>query len=411
MANPDYDVIIVGARCAGSPTAMLLARQGYRVLVLDRATFPSDTISTHVVHPPAVTALRRWGLLDQLTASGCPPVHTYVFDFGPITISGSPGGEGGVAYCPRRFVLDPILVQAASDAGAEVREGSTVDGVVISDGRVTGVRGHRRGGAQFAESAAIVIGADGLRSAVAEAVGADHYHGKPRLLVGYYSYWSGLPMHGRFETYVRPHRGFAACNTNDGLTVVIAGWPYSEFEANRRDIEGSVRRTMQLAPSFYERLQGATRETRFVGAAVPNYFRKPYGPGWALIGDAGYNKDFITAMGIHDAFRDAELCATAVDQTLSGERSFDDAMADYQAARDREVMPMYEFTTQLATLEPPPEDLQHLLHAMQGNHEAMDAFVRMNAATLSPTEFFSPENVQRILAQADSAQAQSGVRR
>ncbi|MGH3749855.1 MAG: NAD(P)/FAD-dependent oxidoreductase, partial [Micromonosporaceae bacterium] len=254
MANPDYDVIIVGARCAGSPTAMLLARQGYRVLVLDRATFPSDTISTHVVHPPAVTALRRWGLLDQLTASGCPPVHTYLFDFGPIRISGSPGGEGGVAYCPRRYALDPILVQAASEADAEVREGATVDGVVISDGRVTGVRGHRRGGAQFAESAAIVIGADGLRSAVAEAVGADHYHGKPRLLVGYYSYWSGLPMHGRFETYVRPHRGFAACNTNDGLTVVIAGWPYSEFEANRRDIEGSVRRTMQLAPSFYERL-------------------------------------------------------------------------------------------------------------------------------------------------------------
>src|SRR5258706_8851238 len=138
-----YDVIIVGARCAGSPTAMLLARKGYRVLLVDRATFPSDTVSTHVVHPLGAAALARWGLIDRLTATGCPPIHTYTFDFGPFTIAGSPGTpDAPVAYCARRTVLDKLLVDAASEAGAEVREEFTVEELVVDDGRVTGVRGH-----------------------------------------------------------------------------------------------------------------------------------------------------------------------------------------------------------------------------------------------------------------------------
>ena len=147
MANELYDAIVVGARCAGSPTAMLLAGKGYRVLVVDRATFPSDTQSTHIVHPPGVAALRRWGLLDRLVATGCPPIDTYAFDFGPFTISGAPGTDDvPVAYCPRRTVLDKLLVDAASEAGAEVREGFTVEELVVDDGRVVGVRGHSPGG-------------------------------------------------------------------------------------------------------------------------------------------------------------------------------------------------------------------------------------------------------------------------
>jgi 2-polyprenyl-6-methoxyphenol hydroxylase-like FAD-dependent oxidoreductase len=122
MVANHYDVIVVGARCAGSPTAMLLARQGYRVLLVDRAAFPSDTISTHVVQPPGIAALNRWGLLSQLLSTGCPPVGTYAFDFGPFTIAGSPGTDDSpVAYAPRRTVLDQLLVDAAASAGAEVR--------------------------------------------------------------------------------------------------------------------------------------------------------------------------------------------------------------------------------------------------------------------------------------------------
>jgi hypothetical protein len=133
-------------------------------------------------------------------------------------------------------------------------------------------------------------------------------------------------------------------------------------------------------------------------AAVPNFFRKPYGPGWALVGDAGYNKDFITAQGISDAFRDAELCATALDETFCGACSFEVAMARYRSTRDQHVLPMYEFTTQLATLEPPLPELLQLLGAVHGNPQAMDGFARVNAGVTSPAEFFSEENIRRILA-------------
>lgn len=392
-----YDAIVVGARVAGSPIAMLLARKGYDVLLLDRATFPSDTISTHLVHPPGVAALQRWGLLDDVVATGCPAIDTYAFDFGPFTLSGAPGADGAVSYAPRRTVLDKLLVDAAAEAGAEVREGFSVESMVFDDDQVSGVRGHTKGGKTITELARVVIGADGRHSLVAQAVHPRQYHEKPPLLAGYYAYWSGLPMKGRFETYVRPSRGMAAWPTNDDLTVVIAGWPYAEFDANKKDIEGNLAKTYDLAPSFAERLQAGTRETRFVGTAVSNFFRKPFGSGWALVGDAGYNKDFITAQGIDDAFRDAELCATALDETFTGARSFDAAMADYQTRRDAQVLAMYEFTTELATLEPPPPELQQLLAAMPGNQEAMDGFARVNAGVTSPAEFFSPANVEKIM--------------
>jgi 2-polyprenyl-6-methoxyphenol hydroxylase-like FAD-dependent oxidoreductase len=222
---------------------MLLARKGHKVLVVDRATFPSDTLSAHIVHPPGVASLRRWGLLERVTATGCPPIHTYAVDFGPFTISGSPGtDETPVAYAPRRTVLDKLLVDAAAEAGAEVREGFTVTEVVGEDGRVTGVRGHGRHGGTVTERARVVVGADGRHSLVARAVRPQQYHDKPRLLAGYYTYWSGLPMAGRFETWVRPDRGFAAWPTNDDLTVVIGGWPFAEFEANRHDVEATTSR-------------------------------------------------------------------------------------------------------------------------------------------------------------------------
>lgn len=401
MAENHYDAIVVGARCAGSPTAMLLARRGYKVLVVDSATFPSDTISTHLVHPPGVAALKKWGLLDRLTATGCQPIDTYVFDFGPFTLSGAPGNdESPVAYGPRRTVLDKLLVDAASEAGAEVREAFTVEDVVVENGRVTGIRGHSKGGRSVTESAHVTVGADGRHSLVARAVGPEQYNEKPQLLCGYYSYWSGLPMNGRFETYIRPERSFAAWPTHDDLTLVVGGWPFAEFKANKTDIEGNFLKMLEMVPAFADRVRAATREARFVGTAVPNYFRKPYGPGWALVGDAGYNKDFITAHGIHDAFRDAELCTTALDETFSGVRSFEVAMGEYQFTRDEHVLPMYEFTTQIATLEPPPPELQQLLGAVHGNQQAMDGFARVIGGVTSPAAFFSDENVGRIFATA-----------
>ena len=393
-----YDVIVVGARCAGSPTAMLLARKGYRVLVVDRATFPSDTISTHLVHPPGITALKRWGLFDRLEATGCPPIHTYAFDMGPFVIAGAPGFQDApVAYGPRRTVLDKLLVDAAAEAGAEIREGFTVEEIVMDGGRVTGIRGHDKGGISVTEHARVVIGADGVQSLVARAVAPEQYNEKPRLQASYYSYWSGLPTDGLFEAYDRANRAFAAWPTNDDLTLVIVSWPFAEFEVNRKDIETNYLQALGHAPGFRERIRAARREERFLGAAVPNFFRKPFGPGWALVGDAGYNKDFITAQGITDAFRDAELCTDALDRTFTGAREFDGAMAAYQSARDGHVMPMYEFTCDFARIAPATPELQQLFGAIHGNQEAMDGFARVFGGVTSPAEFFSGENIGRIL--------------
>ena len=396
-----YDVIIVGARCAGSPTAMLLARKGYNTLLVDRATFPSDTISTHLIHPTGVATLRGWGLLDRVLATGCPPIHTYAFDMGPFTISGAPGTrDSPVAYGPRRLVLDKLLLDAASEAGAEVRENFTVEDVLRDGERVVGIRGHARGGQTITERARVVVGADGLHSVVARAVAPEHYNEKPRLEASYYSYWSGLPMNGLFEAYDREDRAWAAWPTNDGLTLVIVGWPFAQFEANRTNIEGHYLEAFERAPAFEERIRGARREERFVGAAVPNFFRRPFGPGWALVGDAGYNKDFITAQGITDAFRDAELCANALHESLSGVRPFDAAMGEYHSTRDEHVLPMYEFTCQFASFTPPPPDLQQLFGAIHGNQPAMDGFARVFSGVTSPADFFSEENVRRIVATA-----------
>jgi 2-polyprenyl-6-methoxyphenol hydroxylase-like FAD-dependent oxidoreductase len=333
-------------------------------------------------------------------------VHTYTFDFGPFTIAGSPAiPEAEVSYGPRRTVLDKILVDAAAEAGAEVREGFSVESLVMEDGTVRGIRGHSKGGATVTERAKVVVGADGLRSLVARAVSPEQYNEKPPLLCGYYSYWSGLPNDGVFATYDRHGRGFAVLDTHDNLTMIVCGWPFAEFEANRDDIEGNVMAALSLVPEFHERVLAARREAPFRGMYVPNYFRKPYGPGWALVGDAGYNKDFITGQGIQDAFRDAELLANALDETFSGARHFYAAMADYQSARDQHVTAMYELTTMLASMEPPPPEMQQLLMTVSRSKEASDGFVRMAAGALSPAEFFSPENIGRIMAAASSAEA------
>ena len=211
MTCRPYDAIVVGARCAGAPTAMLLARKGYRVLVVDRATFPSDTLSTHVIHAPGVAALQRWGLLDEVVATGCPPIDTYSFDFGIVHHRRhAPAVDGNTTgYAPRRTVLDKILVDAAAAAGAEVREGFTVEDVIVEDGAVVGIRGRDAGGASVVERARVVIGADGRNSHVAKVVQPEQYNEKPTCS-GATTPTGAACRSTAFETTIRPDRGWAA---------------------------------------------------------------------------------------------------------------------------------------------------------------------------------------------------------
>jgi flavin-dependent dehydrogenase len=400
-----YDVIVVGARCGGSPTAMLLARKGYRVLLLDRDTFPSDHLSTHWIHQPGVARLARWGLRERLAATGCPPITTITMDLGPFALRGTPppAGEVAEAYCPRRTVLDKLLVDAAVEAGAELREGFLVRDLVWEGDHVSGITGRSATGTTVTETAQMVIGADGLHSLVARQVAAPTYDTKPAFACAYYTYWSGVPLDG-VEFYPREHRGFGAIPTHDGLTCIVVGWPQEEFPAFRADVERNYRKTLELAPAFAERVRQGRREERFAGTAeLVNFFRKPYGPGWALVGDAGYHKDPITAQGISDAFRDAELVAEAVDAGLSGQRPMEEAMADYEQRRNDAALPMYEFTCQLAKLEPPPPEMQHLHAALRGNQADTDRFMGVMTGTTPIPGFFAPENVGRIMAAAQGA--------
>ncbi len=398
MTTNRYDAIIVGARCAGAPTAMLLADQGHRILLVDRSTFPSDTLSTLVVQPAGVAALKRWGLYETVAATGCPEIEQYRFDFGPLVIAGRPRPIDGsaTAIAPRRTILDKLLVDAAGRAGCEIREGFTVEEVLVEDGAVVGIRGHADGGPELIERARVVIGADGHNSRVARAVQAARYHEKPVLENAFYTYWRDLPIDA-FTTVIRGDRAFAAIPTNDDLTLLLVGCPFAQAREFRGDVEASYFEAVKRDPDWADRLTTATRTERFTGGGVPNFFRVPFGPGWVLVGDAGYTKDPVTAQGIANAFVDAERVAAALGCVWAEEASFYEAMARYQADRDAAALPMYEFTTQLATLDPPPPEMQDLLGAMAGNQPAMDAFVSVNAGTMSPHDFFDPAHLDRVL--------------
>lgn len=221
-------------------------------------------------------------------------------------------------------MLDKLLVDAAAEAGVEVREGFTVEDILTEDGVVVGVRGNAGGGADVTERARVVIGADGHNSRVARAVDAARYHEKPVLENAFYTYWSGLAVDG-FSTIIREDRAFAAIPTNDGLTLLLAGCPFADAAEFRQNVEVNYLRTIGRDAGWADRLSSATREARFVAGGVPNFFRQPFGPGWVLVGDAGHTVDPVTAQGISHAFLDAERVAEALGRVWSGERSFVDA--------------------------------------------------------------------------------------
>jgi flavin-dependent dehydrogenase len=403
-----YDAIVIGARCAGSPTAMLLARQGYRVLLVDRTSFPSDTMSTHYIHQPGVAQLKRWGLLERVITSNCPPIRQIYFEIGPFesghhfTLTGAapPAGDVAEAYCPRRRVLDTVLVDAAVGAGAELRENFLVQEILMEGDRVTGIRGRTRGGATVAEKAHMVIGADGMHSTVAHAVQAPKYNEQPSLTCGYYTYWSGFTAKAA-EVYQMEHRYIVVMPTNDNLTCIVIGWPKQEFHSYRADIRKNYMKTLELVPRVAERMGGAKQEERFIGTAdLPNFFRKPYGSGWALVGDAGYHRDPITGQGITDAFKSAQLLAEAIDAGFSGKLLLEQALADYEQKRNEAAMPIYNMTCDMSRLEPPPPEMITLFTALEGDQEETNRFMGTVAGTVPVPEFFAEENIRRIIEKA-----------
>jgi flavin-dependent dehydrogenase len=345
---------------------MLLARRGFDVLLVDRARFPSDIPHGHFIHRHGPRRLREWGLLDRLLETGCPPVTKFTTDFGDFAMTGRNLEVDGIpmGLGPRRTTLDKILVEAAIDAGVELREGHAVRAYDSDDGRVTGVDGER---------ARIVIGADGRNSALAKHVGAPLTHARPAVSIWYFSYWSGVEERG-LGVHVRNHTAVFAFPTNDDLFAVFIAWPLSELPRVKADIEAAMLAVLDDVPGLGERVRAGERVERVLGATqLPNFIRKAYGPGWALIGDAGVHKDPFMALGVCDAFRDAELLADALAEGLGGEVPLEEALAVFERRRDAATMQDFDANFMAAHLVAPPEMLA-ARDALRGDQVAIDRF-------------------------------------
>jgi flavin-dependent dehydrogenase len=367
-----YDVVVVGGRVAGSATAMLLARLGHDVVVVDQASFPSDTVSTHSIARSGVVQLRRWRLLDAVLDSGAPAIRQVTFNAGGEAISRTIKDKSGVdcLVAPRRYVLDTLLVTAAERAGAEVRPGVTVTGVRRDGrGRVVGVSGHDRAGAPVELGARWVVGADGLGSRVARSVGAAINEARPAGGAAQYAYYAGIPWSG-IEFFVAERSFAGVFPTHDGQACIWVCNPSADARAVRRRTGSRAEAFGELlqrsAPQLAERLRQARRTSPVQGMLrQPNQLRQAFGPGWALVGDAGYYRDAVTAYGISDAFRDAELLAAALDQALGAGAQETTALAAYRQQRDQALREIFEITCRLAAYPPVPRfvELQKQLSA------------------------------------------------
>jgi 2-polyprenyl-6-methoxyphenol hydroxylase-like FAD-dependent oxidoreductase len=398
-----HDVAIVGARCAGSALALSLALQGLKVIMIDRTTFPSDTMSGHFIQPAGVSALRRLGLLEDLEQLGSPAHHRMSIDFGSFMVSGapSPAADGtSMAYAPRRWAFDPMLAQAAVAAGAEFREATHFTGLLKEGGRVAGVATLGTDGKAHCIQARLVVGADGRNSRVATHASAKVYDTVPALTCTYYAYWEGLPIDGA-ELFVRDGQFAVATSTNEGLTFLAIAWPATAFGAVRGNVESAYRRAAASWPALEDRLSQARLASHFTGTAATNgFFRQAAGKGWALLGDAGYHKDPITAQGMTDALLHAELLAFQIVSGLGGAQDLDSSLAEYGRSRDASAKPLYDMTADLARLAPPPPEMAELLAAVAGNRMATSDFLGIMAGTVHPQDFFAPRNIERILGKA-----------
>ena len=349
MFPETVDVVVIGARCAGAATAMLLARAGRTVLLVDRGEYGTDILSTHALMRGGVRQLSRWNLLDRIIDAGTPPVKMTTFHVGSQAMRVEIKPKFGVEalFAPRRTVLDRVLVDAARESGAIVRFGTRLTALSrASDGRVAGVVLRDPAGRTVHVSTQYVVGADGMRSTVAGLVGAAVYRAGEHATSVLYGYWPDLPVDG-FNWHYAEASAAGVIPTNDGETLVFAGVPAARWPetvaAGRFD--AFVRILRETAPAVAAAIlsTGERPLTGFAGRA--GYFRQSWGPGWALVGDAGYFKDPLTAHGITDAFRDAELLADAI---VDGSPM---ALADYQRCRDEWSSGLFEITDRIASFE------------------------------------------------------------
>jgi len=394
-----HDVIVIGARCGGAPTAMLLARKGYDVLLVDRAKVPSDIPHGHFVHRNGPARLRKWGLLDRVIDSGAPAIESSINDCGDYALCADELRVNGLAfgYAPRRYALDAILVEAAVEAGAQLRDEYTVESLTEHDDQISGICGRdRKTGTLTTERAKITVGADGRSSLVARRVHAPLYQSAPSQTFSYFSYWSGVTSTA-LEIYVRPEFALAAFPTNNNLFAVFVSWPSRLLPRIGGHIEAHFMQAVDCIPALSARLHNGRREERLYGALdLPNFLRKPFGPGWALVGDAGCHKDPFLALGMSDAFRDAEFLAEAIDAVLSGRATYEQAMSQFERLRNECTLPDYHRNIRLAKLEPLPPEIMKLRAAVRNDPALRREYTLANHDAVPRESFFNAETMKRL---------------
>ncbi|HEY8943265.1 MAG TPA: NAD(P)/FAD-dependent oxidoreductase [Polyangiaceae bacterium] len=412
-----FDVIVIGARCAGSSTALLLGRKGHRVLLLDRAEFPSDVISTHFLWPHGASYLKRWGLLDEvLTLTPSFTQLKFVNEGIPLT-GGVPlellkqhfqtlhGDQSDLVpsyLSVRRRVLDQILLQAAGASKVEVRQGCAVERLLMDGDRVVGVACRTRDGKLFEERARVVVGADGRNSFVARSLELPKFDRRKRCTFAYWSYFSGFAL-PEAQIHRRGRLAAALVPTNFGQNMVLIWGPGEWFESFKRDIPGNHQKALDyVCPELGAIVRGATREERFYGTADQDAYLRPLsGPGWVLAGDAECFKDQCTATGMTHAFRDAELITSAIDRSLGGQGSFEENFRAYESRRrSQSSAAYYDYVCTYAEMKPLRHDELLLFVALRSNQRETDRFIATHADVSPVADFFTSSNLFQLLEQA-----------
>jgi flavin-dependent dehydrogenase len=414
----DYDVIIVGARVAGSSLAILLGRQGWRVLLVDRDSFPSDTLSTHLLQPPAVEMLDQLGVLADVESSGLRRLGRLRTYLGDVVVEGPLRAPGAYALCARRDRLDMALLERAVwRHGVEFRERTRVHGLIWEDGRVSGVEVQTADGARRTVRARVVVGADGKYSQVASWVGAERYDDVPAMRPLYYAYYHGVtpqPEPALEVFYQDGHIGFVL-PMEPGVDCLALEIQPEEFDAFRTNAAGQLAATFRTLSGMATRLAGAERHGPVRGIrGVENYLRVPYGPGWALTGDAAYLKDPSTGMGIEDAFRQSFLLADALSAALAG-ADWETTLAAYHHRRDQAVLPGYRGTLRYTQGEDPSAEALSWLQAVAANAGLVRQLGHVFPAAVRAPGVFAPGLLPSIersagrFATTDQADAQQAA--
>jgi 2-polyprenyl-6-methoxyphenol hydroxylase-like FAD-dependent oxidoreductase len=395
-----YDVTIVGGRVSGSALALDLARAGLSVLVLDRAHFPSDTLSTHQLQVPGVARLAELGVLDRVLASGAPPTRRIRFHAAGVVIDAPTPTVGGIDYMfsPRRTVLDTVLVEAAREAGAEVREGTSVEALLRDDiGRVSGVRTLDRSSGREADvRSRLVVGADGRRSTVARLVGAREYDPRPAATVASYAYWDDFPFDGG-EMHSGAGWVAAAWPTNDRQMLTYVARPNADWDLVRHDPEAALLDVLDRAGTLGKRARearraGPVRSTNDTAAT----HRDPGGPGWLLVGDAGLVIDPITGLGMSHGLADAARAAGTV-RSLLGGGSETRTLRAHRKDRDAATGAAYSFTAGLTALRGASSAEERLFEAIAADPASGTRFLAAIAGAEPTNRFFSPPHLIRLV--------------